>query len=181
MDGNMTIPGLAGGRSFDDFIGGASSADREFMSARVTELKVSSGFERAVGEFEGLTLVFFADMECPDCRAVLPFLGKIQAINPRIRLVARDWNDASEAFLEELLGAGRVPTILALDASGDLMDGAFIERPLAVHRASAEAPSDGEALAVIRTFRGGGANERVEEDLLRVLRGEKTDVLPYLR
>jgi hypothetical protein len=124
--------------------------------------------------------VVFADLNCPDCRAVLPFLGKIEGVNPNIGDVFKEWNDAAEEFLQKRLGTGRVPTVLALNASGKLM-GAFIERPLAVHRATFEAVSRKEAMLVIGKFRNGGSNDLIEEDLLKILRGEKNDVLPYLK
>jgi hypothetical protein len=36
-------------------------------------------------------------------------------------------------------------------------------------------------MLVIGKFRNGGSNGLIEEDLLKLLRGEKNDVLPYLR
>ncbi|MDR1979008.1 MAG: thioredoxin family protein [Synergistaceae bacterium] len=170
---------LASGRSFDEFVG--TSEEGEFVRRRVGEIRFSPSFEKALGDFEKATLVVFADMGCPDCRAVLPFLGKIGEVNPGIRVVFGEWNAASEEFLQKRLGTGRVPTVLALDASGKLTDGAFVERPLPVHRATAEAPSRKDAMLVIGKFRNGGNDDLIEKDLLKVLRGEKNDVLPYLK
>ncbi|MDR2179415.1 MAG: thioredoxin family protein [Synergistaceae bacterium] len=170
---------LTSGKSFGEFIG--TSEDGNFVRRRVGEIQFSPSFEKALGEFGKTTLVVFADMTCPDCRAVLPFLGKIGEVNAGIEVVFGEWNAASEGFLQRRLGTGRVPTVLALDASGRLMDGAFIERPLAVHRATAEAASRRDAMLAIGKFRNGGDNDLIEEDLLKVLRGEKNDVLPYLK
>jgi hypothetical protein len=170
---------LTSGKSFDAFLG--ASAEGAEVKRRSEELKLTPSFEKALGAFQGITLVAFADVGCPDCRAVLPFLGKIPRINPNISVVFGEWNAASEEFAQKRLGTGRVPTVLALDASGNLMDGAFIERPLAVHRAAAEAASRKDAMITIGKFRNGGSNDLIEADLLGVLRGEKNDVLPYLR
>ena len=181
MNKNTMPFDLASGRSFDTFINEGSSETADFLRNRVQGLQLSDFFTAALKEFAPTTLVVFADIGCPDCMAVLPYLEKIGEINPRISVVFGDWNTASEAFLQEHLGTGRVPTILALSTSGDLMDGAFIERPLAVHRATAEAASRRDAMIAIGKFRNGGSNDLIEEDLLKVLRGEKNDVLPYLR
>ena len=170
---------LAEGKSFDEFLG--TSAESAFIRQRTEEVKFSSSFAKALEEFQGVTLVAFADTGCPDCRAVLPFLGKIPQVNPKISVVFGEWNAAAEVFLQKRLGTGRVPTVLALDASGNLMDGAFIERPLAVHRATAEASSRKDAMIAIGRFRNGGNNDLIEEDLLKTLQGEKTDVLSYLK
>jgi hypothetical protein len=179
MGKDMTESELASGRSFDEFIG--ASEEGNFLRRRVGEIRFSPSFEKALGDFRKTTLVVFADMGCPDCRAVLPFLGKIGEINPNVGVVFGEWNAVSEGFLQQRLGTGRVPTVLALDASGKLMDGAFIERPLPVHRATAEASSRRDAMLAIGKFRNGGNDDLIEEDLLKVLRGEKNDVLPYLK
>ncbi|MDR2136773.1 MAG: thioredoxin family protein, partial [Synergistaceae bacterium] len=118
---------LASGKSFDEFLG--ASSEGAYIRQRSEDVKFSPAFEKALEEFQGITLVVFADIGCPDCRAVLPFLGKIPRINPKISVVFGEWNAASESFLQQRLGTGRVPTVLALDASGKLMEGAFIERP----------------------------------------------------
>jgi hypothetical protein len=76
------------------------------------------------------------------------------------------------------LGTARAPTVLAL-AQGQLMDGAFIERPLETHIAAAASKKD--SMIAIGAFRNGGRNEQIEQDLLKVLNGEKIDVLPYLQ
>jgi thiol-disulfide isomerase/thioredoxin len=170
---------LLSGRSFDEFV--ETSEEGKFVRRRVEEIQFSPAFEKALGAFGKTTLVAFADLSCPDCRAVLPFLGKIGNVNPNIGVVFGEWNAASEEFLQKRLGTGRVPTVLALNASGELMDGAFIERPLAVHRAASEAASRKETMLVIGRFRNGGNDDLIEEDLLKVLRGEKNDVLPYLK
>jgi hypothetical protein len=173
---------LASGKSFDEFLG--TSEEGKFVRKRMGEIRFSPSFEKALGVLEKTKLVVFADVGCPDCRAVLPFLGKIEGANPNIGVVFGEWNDVSEAFLQKRLGTGRVPTVLALDGSGRLMEGAFIERPLAVHRAAFEAVSRGEkkeAMLAIGKFRNGGNDDLIEEDLLKVLRGEKNDVLPYLK
>ena len=162
---------LAAGKSFDEFTG----------SRGLRDVRLSVGFERAVKEFGKVTLVMFADMGCPDCLAVLPFLGRIKDAGPEISVVFGEWNAASEKFLQDRLGTGRVPTVLALDASGKLMDGTFIERPLGVHRSVAEASSRKDAMIAIGRFRNGGDDALIEEDLLKVLRGEKNDVLRYLK
>ena len=169
---------LALGRSFDEFVG--TSEEGEFVRRRMEEIRFSPFFEKALEAFGKTTLVVFADLHCPDCRAVLPFLGKMGGVNPNIGVVFKEWNDDAEEFLQKHLGRGRVPTVLAL-ASGKRMDGAFIERPLAVHRAAFEATSRKEAMLAIGKFRNGGNNDLIEEDLLKVLRGEKNDVLPYLK
>ncbi|MDR1376190.1 MAG: thioredoxin family protein [Synergistaceae bacterium] len=179
MSEDMTKSGMASGISFEEFVG--ASEEGNFVRQRVGEIRLSPSFEKALGDFGKTTLVVFADLGCPDCRAVLPFLGKIGEVNPNIGVVFKEWNSVSEEFLQQRLGTGRVPTILTLDASGKLMDGAFIERPLAVHRATAEASSRKEGMLAIGKFRNGGNNDLIEEDLLKVLRGEKSDVLPYLK
>jgi thiol-disulfide isomerase/thioredoxin len=167
---------LSAGRSFEEFVGS--------QAAGLREVKLSPDFLKAVRDVSQagkIKLVVFADMGCPDCRAVLPFLGKIAEANPDISLVFGEWNAEAEKFLEGRLGTGRVPTVLAMSAEGELMDGAFIERPLAVHRAVAEAASRKEGMIAIGRFRNGGDDALIEEDLLKVLRGEKTDVLKYLK
>jgi thiol-disulfide isomerase/thioredoxin len=179
MSQNITESDLAAGRSFDEFVG--TSQEGDVVRRRVGEIRFSPSFEKALGDFGRTTLAVFADMGCPDCRAVLPFLGKIGEVNPNIGVVFKEWNPVSEEFLQQRLGTGRVPTVLALDASGKLMDGAFIERPLAVHRATADAASRKEAMLAIGKFRNGGSDDLIEEELLKVLRGEKNDVLPYLK
>jgi hypothetical protein len=179
MSQNMTERDLASGKSFDEFIG--TSEEGNFVRRRIGEIRFSPSFEKALRDFGKTTLAVFADMGCPDCRAVLPFLGKIGEVNSGIGVVFKEWDSVSEEFLQRLLGTGRVPTVLALDASGKLMNGAFIERPLAVHRATADAASRKDAMLAIGKFRNGGNNDLIEEDLLKVLRGEKNDVLPYLK
>ena len=162
---------LSAGKSFDEFVG----------SSDLRDVRLSPGFESALKECGKVTLAAFADMGCPDCRAVLPFLGKIQNAALGISVMFVEWNAESEKFLQDRLGTGRVPTVLALSASGELMDGAFIERPLGVHKAVAEAASRKDAMIAIGKFRNGGNDALIEEDLLKVLRGEKSDVLQYLK
>lgn len=162
---------LTGGKSFVEFIG----------LYNLRDVQLSPEFERSVKDFGKVTLVVFADLECPDCLAVLPFLGKISYANPSISVVFGEWNAQSEKFLQDRLGTARVPTVLALDAAGKLMDGAFIERPLAVHRAAAGASSRKDAMLIVEKFRNGGADALIEEDLLKILNGAKIEVLRYLK
>ena len=162
---------LSAGKTFDEFVG----------SSDLRSVSLSLGFESAVKECGKVTLAAFADMGCPDCRAVLPFLKKIHDANPDISVMFVEWNAESEKFLQDRLSTGRVPTVLALSSSGTLMDGAFIERPLGVHKAAAEAASRKDAMIAVGKFRNGGCDALIEEDLLKVLRGEKNDVLQYLK
>ncbi|MDR1378098.1 MAG: thioredoxin family protein [Synergistaceae bacterium] len=179
MTDNQVPFDLTSGKTFDEFLG--VSSDEVYVKQRSEEVKFSPSFEKALKEFQGITLVVFANVGCPDCRAVLPLLGKIPRVNPHISVVFEEWNAAAEGFLQQRLGTSRVPTVLALNASGDLMDGAFIERPLDVHRAAAEAISRKVAMIVIGKFRNGGNDDLIEKDLLKVLQGQKNDVSPYLK
>ncbi len=180
MSSENKVQDLAVGTSFEKYIGAASTDSLERMRGLVSNLRFSEGFEKALVGAGELTLVAFVDMGCPDCWAVLPFLGKIAAEHQNIRVVLKDKDASAETFLQERLGTGRVPTVLALNASGVLMDGAFVERPLEVHKAVAASPSRKDAIIAIGRFRNGGWNDLIEEDLLKVLYGTKTDVLPYL-
>lgn len=175
------IPGCAEGMTPEQFLKKASPEMADFMKERVEATKLSPSFCEALRKFEKTTLVVYAYLDCPDCRAVFPILAQIPSVNPGIGVVMAEWNDEAEHFLEERLGTGRAPTVLALDARGELMEGAFIERPLETHRATAGAKSPKEAMIEIGAFRNGGRNDQVEQDLLKVLNGEKTDVLPYLK
>ncbi len=175
------IPGLVGGMTLEQFLEKAPANVADFMRESIDRTELSPSFREALRKFGRTTLLVYAFLDCPDCRAVIPIVAKMPTVNPEIGLVMAEWTDEAERFLEDRLGTGRAPTVLALDAQGRLMDGAFVERPLETHRAAAEAASRKDAMIAIGAFRNGGRNDQVEQDLLKVLSGEKIDVLPWLQ
>lgn len=175
------IPGLTEGLTLEQFLEKAPPSMADFMRESVERTELSPAFREALRKLGRTTLLVYAFLDCPDCRAVIPIVAKIPIVNPEIDLVMAEWTDEAERFLEERLGTGRAPTVLALNAQGQLMEGAFIERPLETHRATAEAASRKDAMIAIGAFRNGGRNDQVEQDLLKVLNGEKIDVLPWLQ
>lgn len=174
------IPGLAEGTTLEQFLEKEPAETADFMRQSIAKTELSPAFCEALRKVGKTTLLVYSYLDCPDCRAVIPVVAKIPSVNPQIGLVMAEWTDEAERFLEKRLGTGRAPTVLALDEQGRLMEGAFIERPLETHRAAAEAGSRKETMIAIGAFRNGGRNDQVEHDLLKVLNGEKIDILPYL-
>ncbi|MDR1740352.1 MAG: thioredoxin family protein [Synergistaceae bacterium] len=162
--------------SFDEFVP-ADYAPRAKMDGIVLSDALVRAAESA--KERGVSLVVFASLTCPDCAAVLPYVGLLAKLGMKVELGEKDAE--AEEFLQRRLGTGRVPTVLAKDAAGNWMDGVLIERPLAVHMAAAKAESKRDAAVAIGRFRSGGAGADIEDDLICVLEGKKREILPFLR
>lgn len=128
----------------------------------------SKEFEEAIRKADGVTLVVFTELFCPDSAALLPYLRRIGEINNQMRIIFYPVK-GNEVLLKNVTGAGKIPTLMVLDKTG-LPSGFYVEHPQIFKEHMAAV--NGEARRnLLRDFREGKMGDLIEKDLVRLLKG----------
>ena len=133
----------------------------EKISLNQNNIKKIKGINKIVN------LVIFAEIYCPDCRALIPFVEKIRNLNSHINISIFP-RKGNEEFLIKHTGIARIPTVLMEDLKkGDeFFVPIFEEFPSNVREQLdlLEYPSEKEKLSY--DYRTGKNNEEIEEFLV---------------
>jgi len=108
----------------------------------------------------------FTEGFCPDCIVTIPFIQRMAEENPNLKIYLMP-RTGFENFLEEAVGAARIPTIITFDEDMN-PKGAYVETPKALTEKMVSLNSD-EKKALIMDYRAGKYNDLVEKDLLEII------------
>lgn len=108
----------------------------------------------------------FTEGFCPDCIITIPFIQKLSEENKNLKVYLMP-RTGFEAFLDEAVGAARIPTIITFDENMN-PKGAYVETPKALTDKMISMNND-EKKALIMDYRDGKYNDLIEKDLLDIL------------
>ncbi len=112
-----------------------------------------------------IKIIVFAEIYCPDCRIVMPFLEKINRSNDKIRLFIFP-REGYEDLMKEYTAKVRIPTIITLDQDNNLI-GSYIEFPKQI---STEIENNLERREeIISNYRSGEYNQIIEEEIMKTI------------
>lgn len=114
-----------------------------------------------------VNLVIFAEIYCPDCRALIPFVEKIRNLNSHINISIFP-RKGNEEYLIRHTGVAKIPTVLMEDLKkGDeIFVPIFEEFPLEFKKKLEGIDSEEEKEQLIYNYRTGKNNEEIEEFLI---------------
>lgn len=114
-----------------------------------------------------VNLVVFAELYCPDCRALIPYIEKIRDLNPNIN-VSIFPRKGNETFMERHTGTAKIPTVLIEDLKkGDeYFLPIFIEFPDEFKSELEKLEVEEEKEELIYNYRTGKRNDEIEEFLI---------------
>lgn len=114
-----------------------------------------------------VNLVIFAEIYCPDCRALIPFVEKIRSLNNHINISIFP-RKGNEEYLIRHTGVAKIPTVLMedLQKGDEIFISIFDEFPTKIREQldTLEYPSEKEKL--IYDYRIGKYNEEIENFLV---------------
>jgi len=110
-----------------------------------------------------INIIIFAEIYCPDCRILLPYLEKMRELNDNISTYIFP-RKGYEAVMEEYIRLARIPTVLRFDSSKELK-GQIIEFPQEFKK-KLEGLQEEEKKALIEDYRSGEYNRLIEEGIL---------------
>lgn len=116
---------------------------------------------------EIVNLVVFAEIYCPDCRALIPFVEKIRTVNSQIN-VSIFPRKGNEKFMLNHSEEARIPTVLMEDLKkGDeVFVPIFEEFPSDLKKELKVLENEKEKEGLIHEYRTGKRNAEIEEFLL---------------
>lgn len=112
-------------------------------------------------------LLAFAEIYCPDCRILMPFLKKIEKLNDNIKLTIFP-REEYEGIMIEYTGVARIPTVIAIDSNEEVI-GQYIEFPKKL-KEDMKFMQEEEKTSLIKEYRVGKYNQLIEEDLLKIFK-----------
>lgn len=110
-----------------------------------------------------LNIILVAQVYCPDCRAIVPFIKKFSEINENIN-VTYETRDSSKNILKNGLKADRIPTIFY--DNGIEQRVLLMEFPKVVLNAFESNPTDYDNIKY--NFRTGKFNSEIENELVNM-------------
>ncbi|PRX21666.1 thioredoxin-like protein [Orenia metallireducens] len=110
-----------------------------------------------------INIIIFAEIYCPDCRILLPYLEKMRELNDNISIYIFP-RKGYEAVMEEYIEVARIPTILRFDSSKQLL-GQFVEFPQDF-KTMLKGLNEEEKKALIENYRCGEYNRLIEQEIL---------------
>lgn len=115
-----------------------------------------------------VNLVVFAEVYCPDCRALIPYIEKIRTLNENIN-VSIFPRKGNEAFMEKHTGVARIPTVLMEDLKkGDEeFVSIFEEFPIDFKKELEALELEEDKEKFVYDYRTGKRNQEIEEFLMK--------------
>lgn len=158
---------FAEGHSFQSYLEKGYEEERERQLRAMESTETYPGFENAVRRVRHpLRIAAFAEIYCPDSVVTMPFVKKMEELNPLIA-VSIFPKEQYEKILEEYTGTVRIPTLLFFD--GDMhLRGSYVEMPKALKTAMKDA--DAPCLkSLVLAYRQGKYNHLVQDELISIL------------
>lgn len=114
-----------------------------------------------------VNLVIFAEIYCPDSRALIPFIEKIRVLNNHINISIFP-RKGNEAFMEHYSNTPKIPTILMEDLKkGDENFVMIFEEFPEVTKVEIESKTDeADKIKLIYDYRTGRRNSEIESILI---------------
>lgn len=113
---------------------------------------------------KSINLILVAQIYCPDCRAIVPFIKKFSEINENINVTFEN-RESSKSVLKNGLKAERIPSIFYNNEDEQRL--LLSEFPKVVLNAFESNPSDYDNIKY--NFRTGKYNEEIENELVELL------------
>lgn len=107
-----------------------------------------------------INILAVAEVSCPDCRAIVPFLEKFSSINDKIKVIYSNRDESGE-ILQSKTGFTKIPTIFYND--GEKLNLVLLEFPKVVLDEMEKNPENYDDIKY--NFRTGKFNLEIENEL----------------
>lgn len=114
-----------------------------------------------------VNMVVYSEGYCPDCVVTLPFVRKMEELNPNIKMSIFGLKENKE-ILEEMTGTSRIPTVLCFTENME-PKGAYIEVPEDVKEKMIGLNVDKQK-EIVMEYRTGKFNSSIENNLINILK-----------
>lgn len=152
--------------TFQDYL---KFSDNEEYSQKqlkiIDKITLSEETEKAVKSInKEIKILCFAQVYCPDCRAIVPFMKKFSELNSNIKVnyLPREGN---EELLKKLTETVKIPTLVYEKENN--MSVFLLEFPNVVQKAMKENPENYDEIKY--NFRTGKYNQEIEKELVNYL------------
>lgn len=159
------------GLPLEAYLATGTEEDRALYRGFRERIRASEAFRERVLRAGILPdLEVYAELFCPDCAVLVPYLEEVAAWRPEasLRFFPREGN---EERLCALSGEARIPTVVARGRGGSRGE-VFLERPRVVRELLAAASGE-ERVRIVSAYRNGAFATVLEEELGDLLTGEK--------
>lgn len=115
-----------------------------------------------------VNLIVFAELYCPDCRALIPYVEKIKSLNSHINISIFP-RKGNETFMERHTGTAKIPTVLIEDLKkGDeTFLPIFVEFPDQIRDELEAIETEEDRESYIYNYRTGKRNSEIEEFIVK--------------
>lgn len=119
-----------------------------------------------------VNLVVFAEIYCPDCRVLVPYLEKIRSINSNVNLSIFPRTGNEEYLIKHSI-KGRIPTVLMEDLKKgeENFTAIFEEFPEPVRSQIESALNTEQTNGLVHEYRAGVRNSELENHLVKGILG----------
>lgn len=156
------------GHPFDMFMSSGDDDERMAIEDRLESITLPHGIV-GIDALDGITLVAFASIWCPDCVVAVPFVELIGRVRPNIKtLYFEREDDGMRDLAVALSGSCSIPLIFAADDEGHVKSGYFVERA-ARFKSIADAAREKDRAELIRSYRAGEYDGMVSEEIAELL------------
>ena len=107
-----------------------------------------------------INILVVAQVYCPDCRAIIPFIEKFSELNNKIKVIYSSRDESSE-LLKSKTGFTKIPTIFYNDK--EKLNLFLMEFPNVVNLAFSKEPNNYDEIKY--NFRIGKFNKEIEKEL----------------
>lgn len=111
-----------------------------------------------------INILAIAQVYCPDCRAIVPFLEKFSQLNPNIKITYSNREESGE-ILQAKTGFTKIPTLFYND--GEKLNLFILEFPKVVLDEMEKNPDDYDNIKY--NFRTGKFNSQIQDEIVNYL------------
>ena len=152
--------------TFQDYL---NFSDNEEYSQKqlkiIDKIELSAETEKTVKSInKEIKILCFAQVYCPDCRAIVPFIKKFSDLNSNIKI---DYlpREGHEDLLKKLTDTVKIPTLVS--QKEDKLSVFLLEFPNIVQKEMKENPENYDEIKY--NFRIGKYNKEIEKELIDYL------------
>lgn len=155
------------GLSFQQYLEKNTPEQREAMQKAYDNTQLSEEGKKYIQSIDKpLNMVVYSEGFCPDCVVTLPFVRRMEELNPNIKMFIFG-REGNKETLEEMVGTARIPTVLCFTENME-PKGAYIEVPEEVKEMMMGLSPDKQK-EIVMEYRAGKFNSSVEKNLIKIL------------
>lgn len=152
------------GLNYKEYIKMATEEQMEMIDRHEKKEKISKvGLDKIIEITDKREVLVFSELRCEDAATTIPILNELCKLNDNIN-ISFYYKSENEDMLQELVGEGKIPTIVTLDKNKRVI-GSYLEFPNKV----LEQLKDKDELQrklIVSELREGKFNDEIQKDLI---------------